>query len=297
MNVLVSGGSGFIGTALVAGLKADGHRVKVLTRRREAAAPDALFWDPSAGQIDRAAFSGTDAVINLSGSTIATRWNAEKKKEIRESRVRCTALLAETIASLATRPRVFISTSAVGVYGDRGDELVTEGAAPGSDFLAEVCVAWEAAAAPAERAGVRVVHPRMGLVLSPVGGVLKQMLMPFRAGMGGPIGSGKQWWSWVVLHDVVGVIRHALFTEALRGPVNVAAPGAVPNAEFAKTLGAVLGRPAAVPVPVMALRLLFGEAADGAILTGVHAVPAALEQTGFRFAHPELEPALRHLLT
>jgi len=297
MNILVSGSTGFVGTALVAGLKADGHRVKVLTRRREGAAPDALFWDPSAGQIDRAAFTGTDAVINLSGSTIATRWNAEKKKEIRESRVRCTTLLAETIASLSTRPRVFISTSAVGVYGDRGDELVTEGAAPGADFLAEVCVAWERAAAPAEQAGVRVVHPRLGLVLSPVGGVLKQMLTPFRAGIGGPIGTGKQWWSWVVLHDVVGVIRHALFTEALRGPVNAAAPGAVPNADFAKTLGAVLGRPAAMPVPAMALRLLFGEAADGAILTGVHAVPAALEQTGFRFAHPELEPALRHLLT
>jgi hypothetical protein len=297
MNILVSGGSGFIGTALVAGLKGDGHRVKVLTRRREGAAPDAFFWDPPAGQIDRAAFAGVDAVINLSGSTIATRWNAEKKREIRESRIRCTTLLAETIASLPTRPRVFISTSAIGVYGDRGDEVITEGAAPGADFLAEVCVAWERAAARASQVGVRVVHPRLGLVLSPVGGVLKQMLMPFRAGMGGPIGSGKQWWSWVVLHDVVGVIRHALVTEALRGPVNVAAPGAVPNADFSKTLGAVLGRPSAVPVPVMALRLLFGEAADGAILTGVHAVPAALEATGFRFAHPELEPALRHLLT
>ena len=297
MNVLVSGGSGFVGTALVAGLKADGHRVRVLTRRREAAGVDAFFWDPAAGQIDRAALTGTDAVINLSGSTIATRWNAEKKREIRESRIRCTTLLAETIASLPTRPRVFISTSAVGVYGDRGDEVVTEGATPGADFLAEVCVAWEAAAAPAANAGVRVVHPRMGLILSPGGGVLKQMLTPFRAGIGGPIGSGKQWWSWVVLHDVVGVIRHALFTEAMQGPVNVVAPGAVPNAEFSKTLGAVLGRPAALPVPAMALRLLFGEAADGAILTGVHAVPAALEQTGFRFAHPELEPALRHLLT
>ena len=297
MNVLVSGGSGFVGTALVAGLKANGHRVRVLTRRREAAGVDAFFWDPAAGQIDRAALTGTDAVINLSGSTIATRWNAEKKREIRESRIRCTTLLAETIASLPTRPRVFISTSAVGVYGDRGDEVVTEGATPGADFLAEVCVDWEAAAAPAANAGVRVVHPRMGLILSPGGGVLKQMLTPFRAGIGGPIGSGKQWWSWVVLHDVVGVIRHALFTEAMQGPVNVVAPGAVPNAEFSKTLGAVLGRPAALPVPAMALRLLFGEAADGAILTGVHAVPAALEQTGFRFAHPELEPALRHLLT
>jgi uncharacterized protein len=297
MNVLVSGGSGFIGTALVAGLKADGHRVKVLTRRREGALPDAFFWDPPTGKIDRAAFAGADAVINLSGSTIATRWNAEKKREIRESRVRCTTLLAQTIASLSTRPRVFISTSAVGLYGDRGDELITEDATPGTDFLAEVCVAWEGAAAPAAEAGVRVVHPRMGLVLSPVGGVLKQMLTPFRAGIGGPIGSGKQWWSWVVLHDVVGVIRHALVTESLRGSVNVVAPGAVPNAEFSKTLGLVLGRPAAMPVPAMALRLLFGEAADGAILTGVHAVPQALEQTGFRFAHAELEPALRHLLT
>lgn len=297
MNIVVSGASGFIGTALVAGLKGDGHRVKVLTRQREGAGPDALFWDPVAGQIDRAAFTGVDAVINLSGSTIATRWNAEKKREIRESRVRCTALLAETVASLAKRPRVFISTSAIGFYGDRGDEPLSENGTPGTDFLAEVCVAWEGAAAPAAAAGVRVVHPRMGLVLSPVGGVLKQMLTPFRAGIGGPIGSGKQWWSWIVLHDVVGVIRHALFTESLRGPVNVVAPGAVTNADFSKTLGTVLGRPSAMPVPVMALRLLFGEAADGAILTGVHAMPTALEQTGFQFAHPDLEPALRHLLT
>lgn len=297
MNILVSGGSGFIGTALVAGLRADGHRLRVLTRQRDAAGAEAPFWNPEAGELDRAAFRNMDACINLSGSTIATRWNAEKKKEIRESRVRCTTLLAETMASLDTRPGVFISTSATGYYGDRGDEVITESAAPGHDFLAGVCVAWEAAAGPAVRAGVRVVHPRLGLVLSPAGGVLRQALPPFRAGIGGPLGTGKQWWSWVVLHDVVGAIRHALLTDQLRGPVNVVAPGAVPNAEFAKTLGAVLGRPSAMPVPTMALKLLFGEAAEGAILTGVHAVPKALEQTGFQFAHPALEPALRHLLT
>ncbi|HZH42153.1 MAG TPA: TIGR01777 family oxidoreductase [Gemmatimonadales bacterium] len=297
MNILVSGGSGFIGTALVAGLRADGHRVRVLTRRLDAAGPEAPFWNPEAGELDRAAFRDVDAVINLSGSTIATRWNAEKKKEIRESRVRCTTLLAETIASLESRPGVFISTSATGYYGDRGDEVIAESASPGQDFLAGVCVAWEAAAVPAARSGVRVVHPRLGLVLSPAGGVLKQALPPFRAGIGGPLGSGKQWWSWIVLHDVVAGFRHALMADGLRGPVNFVAPGAVPNAAFAKTLGTVLGRPSAMPVPTMALKLLFGEAADGAILTGVHAIPAALEQTGFQFAHPELEPALRHLLT
>lgn len=297
MNILVSGGSGFIGTALIAALRADGHRVRVLTRSRDAAGPESPFWNPEAGELDRAAFSGTDAVINLSGSTIATRWTPAKKREIRESRLRCTALLAETIASLATRPGVFISMSATGYYGDRGDELMTETSSPAHDFLAEVCVAWEAAAAPAERAGVRVVHPRMGLVLSPVGGLLKQALPPFRAGIGGPLGTGKQWWSWIVLHDVVAGLRHALLTEDLRGPVNFVAPGAVPNAEFARTLGTVLGRPSAIPVPTMALKLLFGEAAEGAILTGVHAIPEALERTGFQFAHPALEPALRHLLT
>ena len=297
MNILVSGGSGFIGTALIAGLRADGHRVRVLTRHRDAAGPETPFWNPEAGELDRAAFRNVDACINLSGSTIATRWNAEKKKEIRESRVRCTTLLAETMASLEARPGVFISASATGYYGDRGDEVITEAASAGRDFLADVCVAWEAAAAPAERAGVRVVHPRLGLVLSPTGGVLKQALPPFRAGIGGPLGSGKQWWSWVVLHDVVGAIRHALTADGLRGPVNVVSPGAVPNAEFAKTLGLVLGRPSAMPVPAMALKLLFGEAAEGAILTGVHAVPEALEKTGFTFAHPTLEPALRHLLT
>jgi len=297
MNLLVAGGSGFIGTALVAGLRADGHRVRVLTRKRDTAGPDAPFWNPEAGELDRAAFRDIDGVINLSGSTIATRWNAEKKKEIRESRIRCTKLLAETIASLDTRPGVFISMSATGFYGDRGDELITETATPGHDFLADVCVAWEAAAEPAARAGVRVVHPRMGLVLSPVGGVLKQALPPFRAGIGGPLGTGKQWWSWIVLHDVVAGFRHALLVDSVRGPVNFVAPGAVPNAEFAKTLGTVLGRPSAVPVPTMALKLLFGEAADGAILTGVHVIPEALEKTGFKFAHPDLEPALRHLLT
>lgn len=297
MNILVSGGSGFIGTALVAGLRADGHRIRMLTRRADATGPDLVFWNPPGAELTRTAFRGIDAVINLSGSTIATRWNAEKKKEIRESRVRCTALLAETIASLESRPKVFISMSASGFYGDRGDELMTERGSAGHDFLAEVCVAWEAAAEPAARAGVRVVHPRLGLVLSPVGGVLKAALPPFRAGIGGPLGTGKQWWSWIVLHDVVAGIRHALLTDGLQGPVNFVAPGAVPNAEFAKTLGAVLGRPAAMPLPTMALKLLFGEAAEGAILTGVHAVPEALERTGFTFAHPELEPALRHLLT
>lgn len=297
MNILVSGGSGFIGTAVVASLRADGHRVRVLTRQRIHAGAEAPYWNPAAGELDRGVFIDTDAVINLSGSTIATRWTADKKSDIRESRVRSTTLLAETMAALPTRPGVFVSTSAVGIYGDRGDEVVTEAATPARDFLAGVCVAWEEAAIPAARAGIRVVHPRMGLVLAPGGGVLKQMLTPFRAGIGGPLGNGKQWWSWIVLHDVVGVIRHALATEALRGPVNVVAPGAVPNAEFAKTLGAVIGRPSGMPVPAMALKLLFGEAADGAILTGVHAVPAALERTGFQFAHPELEGALRHLLT
>lgn len=297
MNILVSGGSGFLGTALIAGLKADGHRVRVLTRSQDAAGPDTPFWNPEAGELDRAAVIGTDAVINLSGSPIATRWNAEKKREIRESRLRCTTLLAETIASLSTRPGVFISMSATGYYGDRGDELMTESSTPAHDFLAEVCVAWEAAAAPAGRAGVRVVHPRMGLVLSPAGGLLKQALPPFRAGIGGPLGSGKQWWSWIVLHDVVAAFRHVLMADELRGPVNFVAPGAVPNAEFAKTLGTVLGRPSAMPVPTVALKLLFGEAAEGAILTGVHAVPEALDKTGFQFAHPTLEPALRHLLT
>ena len=296
MNILVSGGTGFVGTALIAGLRADGHRVRVLTRRREETGPDTPFWNPEAGEIDRAAFAGTDAVVNLSGSTIATRWTAEKKKEIKESRLRCTALLATTIAGLNERPSVFVSASAVGLYGDRGDEMITESSAPGTDYLAGVCVAWEAAAAPARDAGVRVVHPRLGLVLSPAGGLLKQMLTPFRAGIGGPVGSGKQWWSWVVLHDVVSAIRYALVTAAVRGPVNVVAPHPVPNAEFAKVLGAVLGRPAAMPIPAMALRLLFGEAADGAILTGVRVSPSALEAAGFTFAHPDLEPALRYLL-
>jgi len=296
VNILIAGASGFIGTPLVAALRADGHRVRTLTRRREASGPETPFWNPPAGEIDRAAFAGVEAVITLSGATLATRWTADKKREIRESRVRTTALLAETMASLAPRPAVFVVPTAVGVYGDRGDEILTEASTPGTDFLAEVCVAWEHAAAPAREAGIRVVHPRLGLVLSPAGGLLKQMLPPFRAGLGGPIGGGRQWWSWVVLHDAVNAIRHALVTDTLTGAVNVVAPHPARNADFVKTLGTVLGRPAAVPVPVMVLRLLFGEAADGAILTGARVSCEALEASGFRFAHPELEPALRYLL-
>ena len=241
--------------------------------------------------------AGVDAAINLSGSTIATRWTAEKKREIHDSRVNSTRVLAEALASLPVKPRVMISASAVGYYGDRGDEVLTEASTPGSDFLGTVCVEWEQAAQPAVAAGIRVVHPRLGLVLSPAGGLLREILRPFRAGVGGPIGTGKQWWSWIVLHDALSAIRHMLVTESVSGPVNTVSPQPVRNEAFAEFLGTVLNRPAAVPVPAFALRLIFGEAAEGAILTGARASCEKLQATGFRFGHPTLEAALRHLLT
>lgn len=293
MRVLVSGASGVIGSALVPYLEGRGHTVARLVRR----AVDGVRWDPAARTIDRAALTGFDAVVHLSGESVLARWTAAKQAAIRASRVDSTAFLAGVLATLDRRPDVLISASAIGYYGDRGDEPLTEDSTPGSGFLADVCRDWEAAARPAANAGIRTVQLRIGLPLTAAGGLLGQLLLPFRLGLGGPIGRGGQWWSWIALDDLLGLCAFALDTAFLTGPVNATAPHPVSNREFVATLGRVLGRPAVLPVPPVALRLLFGAAAaDGALLTGSRVQPARALNAGFRFAYPDLEPALRRAL-
>ena len=294
MNVLISGATGLIGSALVPELEANGHTVTRLSRSQPGA--NTIRWDPSAGTIE-GDLEGTEAVVHLAGESIAQgRWSPDKKRRILDSRVRGTRLLAERIAALSTPPKVMVSTSAVGYYGDRGDEVLTEESAPGADFLAGVCREWEAAAEPAQRAGIRVVHPRLGIVLSPRGGALGTTLPIFKLGGGGKVGSGQQWWSWVALDDVVGSIVHALTDETVEGPVNVGSPNPMTNAEYTKVLGKVLGRPTVLPLPAPAARIMLGEVADALLLASQRMRPAKLEATDYSFRYPQLEGALRHLL-
>lgn len=298
MNVLVSGATGLIGSTLVSELEGGGHRVTGLTRSPKSA--DDARWDPEAGEIEASRLEGVEAVVHLAGESIfggpTDRWTPEKKRRILESRRQGTRLLAETIASLPSPPRVMVSASAVGYYGDRGNELLREESGPGTDFLSEVCREWEAAAEPAREAGIRVVHPRIGIVLSPRGGALGTTLPIFKLGGGGKIGSGRQWWSWVALDDVVGSIVHALNNEAVSGPVNVGSPNPTTNAEYTKVLGRVLNRPAMFPLPAPAARIMLGEVADALLLASQRMEPAKLKATGYEFRYPQLDGALRHLL-
>jgi hypothetical protein len=294
VKVLITGASGLIGSALSARLATGGHDVVCLTRSAPSR-PGEFRWDPTAGEIDRAPFDGIDGVVNLAGETVAGRWTETKKRKIRDSRVLGTRLLAETAAAQDPQPRVFVSASAVGYYGDRGDEPVTEGSPIGHGFLAEVVRAWEAAAEPAREAGIRVVNPRFGIVQSAAGGALRAQLPLFRLGLGGRVGNGRQYVSWVALDDVVGAIEFALGNERLAGPANVSAPQPVTNAEYARTLGRVLGRPAVLPAPAPALRLVLGEF-SGELLGGQRVLPDRLLEEGFEFRYPELEGALRHVL-
>jgi uncharacterized protein (TIGR01777 family) len=291
MRVAVTGASGLIGSALVRRLEADGHTVLRLVRRAPKG-PNEVRWDAAAGQVDGAALDGVDAVVNLAGENVGERWTDERRRRIRASRADATALLARTLAGLAHRPRVLVNASAVGFYGDRGDERVDEMSTPGGGFLADVVREWEAATAPAADAGIRVVLPRFGVVLSARGGALAKMLPPFRLGAGGTFGSGRQWMSWVSLEDVVDVLYLSLVDDRLEGPVNVVA-GAVTNEEFVSTLGKVLKRPAVVPVPAFALKLAFGEMAKETILFSQRAEHRKLTQLGYSFAYPELDGALR----
>jgi uncharacterized protein (TIGR01777 family) len=297
MYVAVTGASGLVGRALVPFLTAAGHRVVTVSRRPSG--PDQIGWDPAAGVLDPSGLEGIDAVVHLAGEPIGVRWTAARKRRIRASRVEGTRLLAETLARLPRRPQVLVSASGAGIYGNRGDATLTEDTpaedAP-PDFLVEVARAWEAATEPARAAGIRVVHLRLGMVLSPAGGALERMLPLFRLGLGGPLGSGRQWVSWIAIDDVVGAAQHALLRADLAGPVNATAPEPVTSRVLATTLGRVLRRPALLPAPAPALRLVFGEMAGTALLGGQRALPTRLLASGYRFRFPSLEPALRAML-
>ena len=296
VTVAVSGATGMIGSALVTRLRARGHSVRRLVRSAPGAQPGDIMWDPMGGVLDARTLEGCDAIVHLAGAPIAQRWTHARKQDIQTSRVRGTSLLARAVASMAVKPGVVLSGSAIGYYGNRGDELLDERSTPGGDFLADVVRAWEGAAAPIADAGVRLVLLRTGIVLSPHGGALEKLLPPFRLGVGGPLGSGRQWMSWISLDDQIRAIEHALFAEGLRGPANFVAPNPVMNATFATTLGRVLQRPALIPVPSFALELMFGEMANATILGGQHVMPRALAASGFVCSEPTLEGALRAVL-
>lgn len=294
MRVAITGANGLVGSELAAFLGTGGHEVAGIVRRPGRAD---IGWDPAAGRIDAAALEGVDAVVHLAGENIAGgRWSDESRRRILESRTKGTALLCESLARLSRPPRVLVSASAIGFYGDRGDEVLDETSAPGDGFLADVCRQWEAATAPARDAGIRVVNLRIGVVLTPRGGALAQMLTPFRLGAGGVLGPGTQWMSWISLDDLVAAVLHAIATPALEGPVNATAPSPVTNAELTRTLAGVLRRPAVLPVPAFALRALLGEMADALLLASTRVVPRRLVETGFRFRDPDLHGALADML-
>lgn len=296
MTVLVTGSSGLVGSALIPNLEAGGHRVFRLVRRSPQNDTERR-WDPETGELDAADLEGVQAVVHLAGENIATgRWNDAKKDRIRSSREDGTRLLAQGLAELQTPPGVLICASAVGYYGNRGDEILDEESAPGADFLAETCLDWEQAARPATDAGVRTVYLRIGIVLSADGGALAKMLFPFKMGAGGVIGSGNQYMSWITLSDLLGIVDHALDTDAIEGPVNAVSPAPVTNREFTKALGGVLSRPTLFPMPAFAARLAFGEMADALLLSSTRVLPARLQESGYDFQHPQLEGALRHIL-
>ncbi|MGH9750254.1 MAG: TIGR01777 family oxidoreductase [Candidatus Polarisedimenticolia bacterium] len=301
MKILVSGSTGFVGSALLPFLRAAGHEVVRLTRAAgggTAAGEASVSWDPDGGRLEPPAIDGFDAAVHLAGESVAAgRWNAAKKTRIRDSRINGTRLLAESLARASRPPRVLACASAIGFYGHRGDEILNEESAPGSDFLASTCREWEAAAAPASRRGIRVVNLRFGFVLGKTGGGLRRMLPPFRFGLGGPLGDGRQYLSWVSIDDVLAAALHILHNESLRGPVNVVAPNPVTNAGFTRILAASLSRPAFLPMPAFAARLAFGEMADALLLASQRVEPARLLASGYRFRHPDLAPALRDILS
>jgi len=294
ITVAIAGASGFLGSAFARHLTGQGHEVRRIGRRTSRGVD--FHWDLAAGTLDPVALDGADAVINFAGATIAQRWTQAHKTAILASRVRSTDLLARTMAAVRSPPRVFLATSAVGIYGSRGDEVLDEASAPGRGFLADVVRDWERAASPARDAGVRLVHPRMGLVLHPDGGVLAKLVPVFNLGGGGKVGNGTQWMSWIGMHDTLRALEFLMVTDAMEGIVNVCGPNPVTNAQFSHTLGAVLHRPAIATVPEFAVKLMFGEMGEETLLSGQRVVPKSLLDAGFQFDYPELGPALRHEL-
>lgn len=294
MKIAISGASGLIGSALIEAFTSDGHEVLRLVRG-STSEPGEIAWNPAGGTIDPASLTGVDAIVNLSGETIGKRWTESRRREILESRVQATDLLARTAAALEPRPAALVTAGGIGIYGDRGDEILTEESELGSGFLADVAKAHEAAADPARAAGIRVVGLRQGIVLSRNGGALQKMLTPFKLGLGGRVGSGRQWWSWVSLEDVVSAYRFVLAGD-LDGGVNLTSPNPATSAQFTKALGKVLGRPTVFPLPAIAVKTMFGKMGEGTLLEGQRALPARLLDAGFEFAHPGIEDALRAAL-
>ena len=296
MKILIGGSHGLVGTALIKLLEAQGHEIFRLVRHAPNSKTE-VEWSPDRYSIALARIEGFDAVVNLAGESIAEgRWTNDKKRRIRESRVKGTKLLGDALANLTVPPKTFVCASAIGYYGNRGDELLTEASAPGEGFLAKVCAEWEEATALAIEKGIRVVNARFGVILDTNGGALKKMVPPFRMGVGGRIGSGKQWMSWIALDDVVDGIQFALANDSIRGPVNFVAPVPVTNAEFTKTLGKALSRPTIFPIPAFAIKLLFGEMGEALLLGGQRVAPERLVARGYEFSYPQLEQALAHIL-
>jgi uncharacterized protein (TIGR01777 family) len=296
-TVAISGATGLIGTALASALREKGNTVRRLVRSTQRAMAGDIIWDPARGQLDARDLNGCDAIIHLAGAPIAERWTSEHKREILDSRVRGTSLIARAVAAMNVKPSVVLSGSAIGYYGSRADELLDESSSRGSDFLASVVQQWEDAARPIADAGVRLVTLRTGIVLSSEGGALGKMLLPFRIGAGGRVGDGQQWMSWIALADHVRALDHLLHADTVAGPVNITAMNPVRNADFAETLGRVLNRPAIIPVPVFALELAFGEMAGATVLASQRVAPRRLSESGFAFDYPTLEQALRFELS
>lgn len=301
MHILVSGSSGLIGSAFLRFLREQRHSATLLRRPETKLHDEQKFgymgWDPDNGHMDAEGIHRMDAVVHLAGENIAGRWTAARKARIRDSRVKSTRLIAETIASRPEPPKVLVSASGIGFYGNRGDELLDEASPAGKGYLAEVCQEWEAATEPARKAGIRVVNIRIGVVLDAHGGALGKMLLPFKLGLGGVIGSGRQYWSWVHVADVVGAIWHAIETESLAGPLNAVAPTPATNREFTKALGAALGRPTIFPMPAFAAKLALGEMAESLLLSSARVAPKRLTAAGYQFRFPELEGALKNLFS
>lgn len=294
LRVAITGGTGLVGTGLTALLQGAGHSVVVISRSRKR---DSIYWNPASGEIEHEKLEGTDAVINLSGENVASgRWNERRKQEIMQSRVLGTKLICETIAKLKRKPGVLVSASAIGVYGNRRAQICTEETSVGDNFLAEVGVAWEAATNAASDAGIRVVLPRIGIVITPEGGALSKMLLPFLCGVGGRVGDGSQFMSWISYDDTIYALYSLLLDARFSGPVNLTAPDPVTNSEFTTTLGRVLKRPTVLPAPAFALRAVLGEVADALLLASIRVQPSRLLKAGFNFAYPTLEGCLRHVL-
>lgn len=297
MKIAITGASGLVGSDLVRAFAHARHDTVRLVRTPSQTARDTILWNPDQGTIQAAKLEGIDAVVHLAGENLAgNRWTAAHKARIRSSRVGGTTLISQTLADLRQRPRVLISASAVGYYGSRDDAILDEKSPPGVGFLADVAKEWEAATQAAEQAGIRVAHLRFGMILSAKGGALPKMLTPFKLGLGGVIGSGNQFWSWIAIDDVVSVVQFCLEHTELNGPINAVAPQPVTNREFTKTLGAVLHRPTMFRVPAFVARLGFGEMAEEALLASCRAVPARLQTAGYPFKFPALHPALTALL-